>query len=316
MHGNARLTYWARREIVRRHAAGVSQRVIAEQLRTSPATVCKWWRRHLEEPTGQWWLDRSSRPRSCPHRTSPEREAEVVALRRTTKAGPARIAWRLGMAPSTVHRVLVRAGLNRLVWMDRPTGRVVRRIRTTRPGELVNVDVKKLARIPDGGGWRSVGRAAARPGREARSRGLGYVHSAVDHFSSLAFSEVLDDERAATAAGFWRRAGAFFAELGITVEAVLTDNGPCYRSRDFTEALGGAEHRFIRPYRPRTNGKVERFNRTLLDEWAYVRPYCSETERLDALDEWLHTYNHHRNHSARGGQPPITALNNLPARYT
>ena len=316
MHGNARLTYWARREIVRRHLAGVSQRVIAEQLRTSPATVCKWWRRHLADPTGRWWLDRSSRPRSCPHRTPPEREAEVVALRRATKAGPARIAWRLDMAPSTVHRVLVRAGVNRLVWLDRPTGRVVRRIRTTRPGELVNVDVKKLARIPDGGGWRSLGRAAARPGRETRSRGLAYVHSAVDHFSSLAYSEVLDDERATTAAGFWRRANASFAELGFGVEAVLTDNGPCYRGRDFTEALGGAEHRFIRPYRPRTNGKVERFNRTLLDEWAYVRPYRSETERLHALDEWLHTYNHHRGHTACGGQPPITALNNLPGRYS
>ena len=155
----------------------------------------------------------------------------------------------------------------------------------------------------------------ARPGREARSRGLAYVHSAVDHCSSVAYSEVLDDERATTAAGFWRRAGTFFGDLGITVETVLTDNGPCYRSRGFGEALGGAEHRFIRPYRPRTNGKVERFNRTLLDEWAYVRPYRSEHERLAALDEWLHTYNHHRGHTACGGQPPITALNNLPGRY-
>jgi len=316
VHGNARLTYWARKEVARRHLAGVSQRVIAEQLRTSPATVCKWWRRHLDNPSGEWWLDRSSRPRTCPHQTGPELEAAIVGLRRATKLGPARIAWRLDLAPSTVHRVLVRAGLNRLAWMDRPTGRVVRRIATTRPGELVNIDVKKLARIPDGGGWWAIGRPAARPGREARSRGSACVHSAIDHFSSLAYSEVLDDEKGPTCAAFWVRAESFFAELGIQVHAVLTDNAKAYRGRDFAAALGGIEHRFIRPYTPRTNGKVERFNRTLLDEWAQARPYRSERERLTALDEWLHTYNHHRNHRARGGQPPITALNNLPGRYT
>ena len=316
MHGNARLTYWARREIVRRHLAGVSQRVIAQELRTSPATVSKWWRRFVADPDGRWWADRSSRPRSCPHQTPAVVEAEIVALRRAAKLGPARIGWRLGVAPSTVHRVLVRAGCSRLAWMDRPTGRVVRRITTTRPGELVNIDVKKLARIPDGGGWRALGRQATRRGREARSRGTAYVHSAIDHFSCLAYSEVLDDERADTAAQFWARAAAFFADHRITVDAVLTDNGSCYRSRRFAAALGSTQHRFTRPYTPRTNGKVERFNRTLLEEWALVRPYRSDTERTLALDDWLHTYNHHRNHTARGGQPPITALNNLPGPYT
>ena len=156
--------------------------------------------------------------------------------------------------------------------------------------------------MPDGGGWRVIGRAAARPGRDRRSRGIGYVHSAIDHYSSIAYSEALDDEQGETAAGFWRRANGFFTALGIQVEAVLTDNGSCYRSRAFTAALAGVEHRFIKPYTPRTNGKAERFNRTLLDEWAYVRPYHSEAERIAALDDWLHLYNHHRGHSTRGGQ--------------
>jgi transposase InsO family protein len=316
LHGNARLTYWARKQIPIRHGGGWTQRAIADQLATSTATVSKWWRRFQADPSGCWWVDVTSRPHRSPNQTPPAREAEILRLRQDHKLGPARIAWRLEMSPSTVHRVLVRAGLNRLAWMDRPTGRVVRRIETTRPGELVNIDIKKLARVPDGGGWRVIGRQAARPGRDWRSRGTSYVHSAIDHYSSIAYSEVLDDERAQTAGSFWRRATGFFAELEITVEAVLTDNGACYRSRIFEAALDGVEHRFIRPYTPRTNGKVERFNRTLLDEWAYVRPYSSEAERVAALDDWLHLYNHHRGHSTRSGQPPITALNNLAGSYT
>jgi transposase InsO family protein len=310
------LTCWARKQIVVRHQAGWSQRAIADQLGVSTATISKWWRRFLADPEGPWWLDRSSRPRHSPRQTSPVVAEEILRLREAEKLGPARIGWRLGMPPSTVHRVLTRAGMQRLAWIDRPTGTVVRRIETTRPGELVNIDIKKLSRVPDGGGWRVIGRQAARPGREARSRGISYVHSAIDHYSSIAYSEVLDDERGATTAAFWQRAGSFFAELGIQVETVLTDNGPCYRSEAFNTALAGAEHRYIRPYTPRTNGKVERFNRTLLEEWAYVRAYRSEAERIAALDDWLHTYNHHRCHTARGGQPPITALNNLPGRYS
>jgi len=316
LHGNARLTYWARKQISIRYRSGWTQRAIADQLGTSTATVSKWWRRFEADHNGRWWLDRSSRPRRSPNQTPPNREAEILSLRAEHRLGPARIAWRLAMAPSTVHRVLVRAGCSRLVWMDRPTGQVVRRIETSRPGELVNIDIKKLSRVPDGGGWRVIGRQAARPGRDQRSRGISFVHSAIDHFSSIAYSEVLDDERAETAARFWRRAATFFAELGIDVEAVLTDNGPCYRSRAFTAALANAQHRFIRPYTPRTNGKVERFNRTLLEEWAYVRPYRSDSERIAALDDWLHSYNHHRGHTTRRGQPPITALNNLPGHYS
>jgi transposase InsO family protein len=316
LHGNARLTYWARKQIPIRYRAGWTQRAIADQFGTSTATVSKWWRRFSADPDGRWWSDRTSRPHRSPNQTPPACEAQILRLRAEHKLGPARIAWRLEMAPSTVHRVLVRAGCNRLAWLDRPTGRVVRRIETSRPGELVNIDIKKLSRVPDGGGWRVIGRQAARPGRDRRSRGVSFVHSAIDHYSSIAYSEPLDDERSETAARFWRRANQFFAELGITVEAVLTDNGSCYRSRLFDAALAGIEHRFTRPYTPRTNGKAERFNRTLLDEWAYVRPYRSDAERVAALDHWLHTYNHHRGHTSRGGQPPITALNNLADSYS
>jgi transposase InsO family protein len=199
--------------------------------------------------------------------------------------------------------------------MDRPTGRVIRRIHTTRPGELVHVDVKKLGRIPDGGGWRVHGRAAVAVGAERRSRGMSYVHSAIDAHSRLAYSEIHDDERGPTCAGFLERAVGFFADHGISqVEAVLTDNAKAYTDRHFTDALAGIEHRRIRPYTPRTNGKVERYNRTLLDEWAYVRPYRSDEERAAALDVWLHMYNHHRHHTAIGG-PPITRVNNLPGHY-
>jgi len=219
------------------------------------------------------------------------------------------------MASSTVHRVLCRLGLNRLVWMDRPTGRVIRRIETSRPGELVHVDVKKLGRIPDGGGWRAHGRAAVRAGRDRRSRGMSYVHSAIDAYSRLAYSEIHDDERGPTCAGFLERALGFFAGYGIDrVDAVLTDNAKAYTGQHFTRALAGIEHRRIRPYTPRTNGKVERYNRTLLDEWAYVRVYHSDEQRAAALDEWLHMYNHHRHHTAIDG-PPINRVNNPPGHY-
>jgi transposase InsO family protein len=260
-------------------------------------------------------VDRSSRPHRCPHRTSAELEAQILALRTVLKRGPARIGLQLGVPASTVHRVLCRLGLNRLSWMDRPTGRVIRQIHTDHPGELVHIDVKKLGRIPDGGGWHAHGRAATRVGKERRSRGMSYVHSAVDAHSRLAYSEIYDDERGATCAGFWTRAATFFADHGFSVEAVLTDNAFAYRGRDFRQALAGTEHRRIRPYTPRTNGKVERFNRTLLEEWAYVRVYASDAERTAALDEWIHIYNHHRGHTAIGG-PPISRVNDPAGHYT
>ena len=222
MHANARLTPMGRLTLVMRIASGRPVAHVAAEMGISRPTAYKWW--HRWQASGLAGLvDRSSRPRHCPHRTHPELEAQIAQLRRQLKLGPARIAGRLGVAASTVHRVLVRLGLNRLGWLDRPTGRVIRRILTTRPGELVHIDVKKLGAIPDGGGWRTRGRAETRSGRERRARGMRYVHSAVDAYSRLAYSEALDDERGSTCAGFLARALGFFATYGIGVDAVLTD---------------------------------------------------------------------------------------------
>jgi transposase InsO family protein len=301
--------------MVRQIAGGRVLAHVAAEMQVSRATATKWWRRYMAEGDAGL-VDRSSRPHRCPNRTPAKLEKAVLRLRRSRKLGPARIGPIVELAPSTVHRVLTRHGLNRLAWMDRPTGRVIRRIHTERPGELVHVDVKKLGRIPDGGGWRGESRAATRPGREKRTRGMSYVHSAIDAYSRLAFSEVLNDEKGPTCAGFWIRAVAFFAAHGIAVDAVLTDNARNYLGFDFTAALGGIEHRRIRAYTPRTNGKVERFNRTLLEEWAYVRPYRSDRARTRALAKWLHTYNHHRCHTALGGLPPVSRVNNVSGHYS
>jgi len=310
VHGNARLTPVGRLTLVMRIESGRPVAHVAAEMGISRPTAYKWWRRWQDE--GEAGLvDRSSRPRSCPHRTSPEMEAQIAELRTTLKRGPARIGGQLGVPASTVHRVLCRLGLNRLAWIDRPTGRVIRRIHTDHPGELIHIDVKKLGRIPDGGGWRAHGRAAVRTGRDQRSRGMSYVHSAIDAYSRLAFSEIHDDEKGPTCAAFLERARAFFASHGIaTIDAVLTDNARNYLGRDFTAALDGIRHKRIRPYTPRTNGKVERFNRTLLEEWAYVRVYLSDEQRTAALDDWLHIYNHHRHHTAIGG-PPASRVTNL-----
>jgi transposase InsO family protein len=220
------------------------------------------------------------------------------------------------MAASTVHRILCRQGLNRLAWMDRPTGNVIRRrIEHSRPGEQVQIDIKKLGRIPAGGGWRAHGRGNTRV-HWARV-GYAFVHTALDSYSRVAYSEVLPDEKALTAIGFWERAHAWFTDHGITVEVVQTDNGSCYKAHVFTAAVEatGVTHRRLPPRRPQWNGKVERFNRTLLDEWAYVRTYRSDTARTNALTRWLHTYNHHRSHTSLGGQAPMTRVNNLPAQH-
>jgi transposase InsO family protein len=320
LHRNARLTEWGRREVARRVEAGTPPATVARQMNVSRDTVYKWWRRYQADPDGVWWEDRSSRPRCCPTRTPGKVERRILSLRRNKKLGPARIAGRLELPASTVHAVLARNQASRLAWMDRPTGRVIRRYERDRPGDLVHVDIKKLGKVPPGGGWKTRGRGY--PGRGRRSRrgrvGYCYVHSAVDDHSRLAYSEIHDDETGATAVAFWRRARGFFAAHGIAVREVLTDNGACYRSRDWLMELvaGGATPRFTRPYRPQTNGKVERFNRTLLDEWAYARAYSSEAQRRRRLDNWLHLYNHHRCHTALGGQPPIIRVDNLPGYYT
>jgi transposase InsO family protein len=317
LHRNARLTVHGRRLLVERVCAGRPVAHVAAEMGISRATAHKWvhrWR--VEGDAGL--ADRSSRPRTTPHRTAATLEAQVCRLRQARKLGPARIGPVLGLPASTVHRILVRHGLNRLAHLDRPTGQVIRRYERDRPGELIHVDVKKLGRIPDGGGHKVLGRQAGR----ARRAGLGfdYVHSAVDDHSRLAYSEIHDDEKAATCAAFLRRAATFFAAEGIDrIERVLTDNAWPYRkSFAWRQALAdlGAAGRLTRIYRPQTNGKVERFNRTLLDEWAYQRPYTSNQERSEALADFLHTYNHHRCHTALAGQPPISRVNNAAGQYT
>ena len=200
--------------------------------------------------------------------------------------------------------------------MDRPTGEVIRRYEHEHPGDMIHVDIKKLGKIPDGGGWRAGGRTQGQKNTNRGRMGYDFIHSAVDDHSRLAYSEILADERKETCAEFWTRAEAFFAGHGITVRRVLTDNGSAYRSRHWAKALGTVVHKRTRPYRPQTNGKVERFNRTLLEEWAYVRVYASGVQRTDALDNWLHIYNHHRRHTALAGKSPIQRVNNLVGQYS
>ncbi|AEY85336.1 Integrase, catalytic region [Streptomyces hygroscopicus subsp. jinggangensis 5008] len=287
----------------------------AERFQVSPSTAQRWadHYRHFGEAGMR---DRSSRPHSSPRRTPTRTERRIIKVRVLRRWGPARIAHLLHLVPSTVHRVLTRYRLASLAHLDRATGRVIRRYERDRPGELVHVDTKKLGNIPDGGGHKVPGRQA---GRKTRANaGYSYLHTAVDDHSRLAYSEIHTDERKETATGFWTRAQAFFTGCGITVERVLTDNGACYRSRDWRNLLAaaGITHKRTRPYRPQTNGKVERFNRTLLDEWAYARPYRSEQERRDAFPTWLHTYNHHHGHTALKGQPPASRVPNLTGQYT
>ena len=315
MHANARLTIHTRRLLIGRIMTGRPVPHVAAEMGISRATAYKWWARWRREGDAGLW-DRSSRPHRCPTRTRGSMERRIEALRRSRKLGPARIGPILGVAPSTVHAVLVRLGLNRLRWMDRPSGRVIRRIETTRPGELVHIDVKKLGRIPAGGGWRAHGRGNANNSKLTKV-GYAYVHSAVDAFSRVAYSEILHDERGQTCAQFWLRAHAWFADHGITVERILTDNAKNYvLSTAFRDAIGAITHTRIQPRRPQTNGKVERFNRTLLDEWAYARIYRSDTARAQALNRWLHLYNHHRSHTSLGGQAPMDTLSNLPGHYS
>ena len=315
-HARAKLTVQGRQLLVIRVLQqGWSVPMAAEAQGCSAATGYKWLRRfRAEGPEGLH--DRSSRPHRCPTRLSHAREVAILDRREATLEGPHRIAWALGEAPATVHRVLRRLGAPRLRDLDRPTRRIVRYERD-RPGELVHVDVKKQGRIPDGGGWRVHGKGVRRGGRVKRGAGYDFIHAAVDDRSRLAYAEILPDERKETACAFMTRALGFFAERGISVERVLTDNGSCYRSRPFAQVLAdaGIVHRRTRPYRPQTNGKVERFNLTLKWEWAYARPYQTNTSRTEELTRWLHDYNYHRPHMAHSGKAPITAVNNVPRKH-
>jgi transposase InsO family protein len=317
-HPNAPLTPEGRRRLaVLVVDEGWTLQRAAERFCCSPATASRWSRRYR---AGEPLTDRSSRPHRSPARLSRHTERRIIALRITRRWGPHRIGYHLGLAHSTVGRVLARYRLPLLAHIDQATGRRVRASRPVRyeherPGALVHVDIKKLGRIPDGGGHRLLGRTVGNRNNRKHGRGYAYLHHALDDHSRLAYSEILADERKETATGFWRRARAFFAAAGIEVAAVLTDNGNCYRSRAFREALGDAKHRRTRPYRPQTNGKVERFNRTLLAEWAYARVYASEEARAATYGQWLHHYNHHRPHTAIGGAVPADRIHNLTGNY-
>jgi transposase InsO family protein len=312
-HGNARTTVYARGLMVQRHEAGWSQARIAEQLGVSRATVSKWIRRFLEEgPEGL--QDRSSRPHTCPTRTDPAVEAQILALRKNERRGAIYLAGELGLIASTVGRVLHRHQVPHLAAIDPITGAEVRRRHSgiryehPRPGDLLHIDVKKLGRVPDGGGWRLHGRK-----EEVRGRGNGYdyLHVAIDDHSRVAYIEALPDERDATCAEFLYRAVTWFRDHGVQVRKILTDNAKVYRVggnwRAVCVALG-IRRRFTKPGCPWTNGKAERLNRTLLAEFAYAQPWLSNTDRLAALDSWVDRYNTRRAHSAIGGRPPITRL--------
>jgi transposase InsO family protein len=275
--------------------------------------------------------DRSSRPHRSPNRTPQTLVKKIVHRRWKQRLGPVAIGAELGMPASTVHAVLTRCRLNRLRHVDVKTGEPVRRYEHETPGAMIHVDVKKLGNIPDGGGWRYVGRAqgyrnrsvtAKRTGKRGiagdMAQGTAFVHTVIDDHSRVAYAEIHEDEKAVTAIGVLQRATSWFAARGVTVERVLSDNGSAYRSHAWRKACSelGVRPKFTRPRRPQTNGKIERFHRTLADGWAFSRHYNSESARRAALPAWLHTYNHHRPHTAIGGQPPINRLTNLPGQHT
>ena len=316
-HGNARLTVHGRKLIVARYLAGWRQAHIAAAMGISRTCVRTWITRYAAE--GEAGLaDRSSRPHSSPRRTAAEVEDRIVELRRRERRGPAWIGAELGVPARTVSRVLARREEPWLAALDSMTGAVIRsskvtavRYERTRPGELVHMDVKKLAGIPDGGGWRAHGRAAGSSSRR-RSAVVGYdfVHSLVDDHSRLAYSEILADEQGATCAAFLARAAAYFADHGIDrIERVMTDNAWAYRwsLREVIAELG-ARQKFIKPHCPWQNGKVERLNRTLATEWAYRQAFTSNAERSAALAPWIEHYNTQRHHSSLGGRPPVSRL--------
>jgi len=330
-HANAQLTPRARLRLARLVVeGGWTYSTAAKMFMVSPRTAAKWADRYRREgPAGM--TDRSSRPHRSPTKTPPQIVRQIVRLRWRKRLGPVQIAGQLGVPASTVHAVLTRCRINRLSHIDRVTGEPIRRYEHDHPGALIHVDVTKFGNIPDGGGWRFVGKTQGAANRVATKTRTGqknaryqpqlgnsFVHTVVDDHSRVAYAEICGDEKADTAVAVLQRAVAWFAERGVTVERVLSDNGSCYRSfawRDTCSALN-ISHKRTRPYRPQTNGKIERFHRTMSDGWAYARLYQSEAERRAALPAWLHFYNHHRAHSAIGGRPPLSRLNNLPGHHS
>jgi len=329
-HANAALTPRARLRLAQLVVdRGWTRSAAAAMFMVSPRTAAKWADRYRAEgPAGM--ADRSSRPHRSPAKTSEQTKRQIVALRWRKRLGPVQIAGQLGVPASTVHAVLVRCRINRLSHIDRVTGEPIRRYEHPHAGSLIHVDVTKFGNIPDGGGHRFVGRQQGDKHRAAHAQrtgqrnhryeprlGTGYVHTVIDDHSRVAYAEICADEKADTAIGVLQRATAWFADRGVTVERVLSDNGSAYKSFAWRDACTdlGIVHKRTRPYRPQTNGKIERFHRTLADGWAYARLYDCETARRDALPGWLHFYNHHRAHSAIGGLPPISRLTNLPGHH-
>ncbi len=330
-HANAALTPRARLRLARLivdHGWGVAR--AAERYDVSWKTADKWARRYRAEgPAGM--LDRSSRPHRQPNRTPAPVVRKIVHLRWKKRLGPVEIGDRLGMASSTVHAVLVRCRINRLSHIDRVTGEPIRRYEHEGPGDLIHVDVKKLGNVPDGGGWRYLGRQQGNRNRQAtRDRtgnknvysqpkvGTAFVHTVIDDHSRVAYAEIHDNETKETAVAVLRNAVAWFADGGVVVHRVLSDNGSCYRSflwRDTCLELGITAKR-ARPYRPQTNGKIERFHRTLAEGWAFKKFYSPESARRAALPAWIHEYNHHRPHTAIGKVSPITRLDNLAGHHS
>ena len=318
VHANVRTSVFARRLMVERVAAGWPSAHVADQLGVSRATVHKWLRRYAEGGDAAL-ADRSSRPIRMPARTPKRLEQRVLSARRRRQRGAVVLAAELGMNPSTVGRILARHRVPHLAAIDPITGESTRSSRRSsnryehpQPGAMVHVDVKKLGRIPAGGGWRLHGREATVAHKHKRVKiGYDYVHTAIDDHTRLAYSEVLPDEKDPTCAGFLHRALAWFAAHGVRVRRVLTDNALVYRhGTDWGWVCSAWQltRRFTKPGCPWTNGKAERFNRTLLTEWAYARPWTSNTLRRRGLDRFLNHYNTRRGHSALGGQPPISRL--------
>jgi len=318
-HANARLTVHGRRLIVQRHQQGWKQAHIAAAMGVSRKCVATWISRHAAEGEGGL-ANRSSRPRTSPRRTAPEVEEAVLRARVTDREGPDVLGPKVGVPARTVSRILRRHQMPYLRELDPMTGEVIRsskqsaeRYERDYPGELVHMDVKKLGKIPDGGGWRAHGLAATQAAKGKRDKiGYDYVHSLIDDYSRLGYSEVLPDEKGPTCADFLERAAAYFAAQGITViERVMTDNAFAYRhSADMKRVCAalGAKQKLIKPHCPWQNGKVERLNRTLATEWAYRQVFTSNQARTDALAPWIEHYNNERRHSALGGKPPTSRL--------
>jgi len=317
VHPRAKLTLLGRLLLVRRiEEEGWAASCAAEAVGVARATAYKWVRRYRANGF-DGLRDRSSRPRRSPRALTATQVDRILQLRRDLKHGPHRLAPSLGHPRSTVYAVLRRHGCSRLRDFDRPTALPIRYVRE-RPGELLHVDVKKLGRIPPGGGHRMVGPAQGRKNRCAA--GYDYLHVAVDDASRVAFVQVLPNEQALTSASFLIAAAGYFAAHGVRIERVLTDQGvPYRRSRIFPETVAelGARHCMTRPYRPQTNGKAERFIRTLVEEWAYSKLYPSNQARLDALTGWLEFYNCRRPHTGLRGKPPMAILvSNVRGNYT